>query len=151
MKKRKIVVKKREITNDEQQLILYADIKFKHKPANALKWLNSNGFKIKQTKYYEYLKILRKNAYHRLSLLAQDYPQVLDEELRKQDYYISVLEEQLEKTTKQIHTKQGFESIELAPAEIATIADMLIKAQPYRTALIDQTKQVILKPGEMYE
>lgn len=145
------IMKKRKITNDDEQLILYADIKFKHELTNALKWLNSNGLNIKKTKYYEYLGILKKKAYHRLSLLAQDYPEILDEELRKQDYYISVLEEQLGKTTKQIYVNEGMEDINLSPIEIATIANMLIKAQPYRTALIDQTKQVILKPGEIHE
>ena len=117
---------------------------------DALKWLNSNGLKIKKDKYYQYLRNLKQQAYHRLSLLAQDYPQILDEQLRKQDYYISVLEAQLEKTTKQIYTGEGSIDIKLSPIEIATIANMLIKAQPYRTALIDQTKQVILKPGEIH-
>jgi len=145
------MVKKWKMSNDEEQLILYADIKFKHELPKSLNWLKLNGLNMKKSKYYECLKNLKQQAYHRLSLLAQDYPQILDEQLRKQDYYISVLEEQLEKTTKQIYTKDGIEDINLPPIEIATIANMLIKAQPYRTALIDQTKQVILKPGEMYE
>lgn len=144
-------MKKQKITNDEERLILYADIKFKHELTKALKWLKSNGLNIKKGKYYEYLRNLKQKAYHRLSLLAQDYPEILDEQLRKQDYYISVLEEQLEKTSKQIYTKDGIKKIKIPPIEIATIANMLIKAQPYRTALIDQTKQVILKPGEINE
>lgn len=137
--------------DEDKKLILYADIKFKHEMTKALKWLNLNGLKIKKDKYYQAIKNLKQDAYHRLSLLAQDYPQILDEEIRKQDYYMSVLEAQLEKKTKKIHTSEGMIDIELSPLEITTIASTLIKLQPYRTALIDQTKQVILKPGEIHE
>jgi len=146
-----MVQTRKKLTDNQAQLILYADIKFKHELPKALNWLKSNGLSMKKSKYYDKLGDLKRNAYHRLSLLAQDYPQILDEQLRKQDYYISILEEQLQKRTKKIHTSEGIIDIELSPLEIATIASTLIKLQPYRTALIDQTKQVILKPGEIHE
>lgn len=115
--------------NDKDYCIIISRVMFKTDWKLALKWLESNGYKMSQGTYFKRLGVLDGEAKKRLFNIATEFETIAADEVIK-----------FNNIEKQMYEEYLKES---APLNRARILQMIANLQPYITALYDQTRDLL--------
>jgi len=123
--------------SEKESLVIQARLMFKNDLNLSLKWLESKGFPMKKTQYYNTLNRLDSMGAERLFEIAKTFPAFHADEIEK----FVLIEQQLYEQYYQ----------EKAPINKARILKMIADIQPLITALHDSTQYILETNGKFTE